>query len=87
MLWWIGTTSLIFSVLAFLLFAVCIIARLRGVRAAGFGDAREQGEAEGWAKLAEAVAKVIDSLNHAGPAVLTLTASVVFMIISFLAAR
>jgi hypothetical protein len=87
MLWYISATSLVFSVLAFLLFAVCIIARLLGVRAAGFGDAAAQGDAEGWAKLAEAVAKVIDSLNRAGPAVLTLTASLVFMIMSFLAAR
>ena len=85
MLWWISVTSLVFSVLAFVLFVACIIARLRGGTATGFGDARPQGEVEGWAKLAEAVAKIIDSLNKAGPAVLTLTASVVFMIISYLA--
>jgi hypothetical protein len=87
MLWWISITSLVISVLAFVLFAVCIIARLRGVQAAGFGDAKAQGDVEGWAKLAEAMAKVIDSLNRAGPAVLALTASIVFMIMSFLAAR
>ena len=48
---------------------------------------RRQITVEGWAKLADAIAKVIDSLSKAGPSVLTLTGAIVFMIISFLSAK
>ena len=84
MFWWIFWVSLVLSVLSFLLFALTIIRR---PSAGDFGDAQAQGAVEGWAKFAEAIAKVIDSLSKAGPSALTLIGSITFMIISFLAAK
>lgn len=52
-----------------------------------FGAARQQNEAEGLAKIGEAVAKLVDSFGKAGPVALCLTSSMVFMIISLIAAR
>lgn len=86
MIWWISAVSLGISVASFLLFAISVLLPRR-LAAGNFGAARAQADLEGWAKLAEAISKVIDSLSKAGPSTLTLTSSIVFMIISFLAAK
>jgi hypothetical protein len=86
MVWWVSCVSLVLSVLSFLLFAITIL-RARPATTGSFGDAKEHGALEGWAKVGEAAAKVIDSLSKAGPSALTLTSSIVFMIISFLAGK
>ena len=82
MIWWVSAVSLVLSVLSFLLFAINVL----------FPPPRDAASAkaanvEGWARLAEAIAKVIDSLNKAGPAVLTLVSAIVFMIIAFMGAK
>jgi hypothetical protein len=45
------------------------------------------GVIEGWAKLGEALAKIIDSLGKAGPTVSALVVSVAFLVLAYLAAR
>jgi hypothetical protein len=85
MLLWVSSVSLGLSVISFLLFAICILFP-RSPSAPRF-DARAQGQAEGLAKAVEALSKLVDSFSKAGPAALTLTASMVFMVISLIAAK
>jgi len=85
MIAWISGVSLVISSLSFLLFGMTILFP-RTPRSETVAEARTA-NVEGWAKLAEAIAKVIDSLSKAGPSVLALTSAIVFMVISFLAAK
>jgi len=86
LLYWISLVSLLISAISFLLFVVFLLWPLKkGVTP--FGDAQQQSEAEGLAKIGEALAKLVDSFGKAGPVALCLTASMVFMIISLIAAR
>ena len=85
MIWWVSLVSLVISFSSFLLFGVTLLFP-RTPRSGTVAEARTA-NVEGWAKLAEAIAKVIDSLSKAGPSVLTLTSAIVFMVISFLAAK
>jgi hypothetical protein len=86
MMYWISLVSLIISAISFLLFAFFLLRPPKKGDAA-FGAAREQGEAEGLAKIGEALAKLVDSFGKAGPVALCLTSSIVFMVISLIAAR
>jgi hypothetical protein len=86
MIWWVSLASLVLSVLSFLLFGMSVMSpktREPGAVAAP----NVQIDVEGWAKIAEAVAKIIESMSKAGPSTLTLASSIVFMVISFLAAK
>jgi hypothetical protein len=84
MLWWVSSVSLGLSVVSFL--AICIL--FPGTPSTTrFGDARAQGEDLGIAKAVEALSKLVDSFSKAGPAALTLTASLVFMVVSLIAAK
>ena len=86
MIWWVSLMSLVLSVLSFVLFGMSVM--FPKTREPGtLASANAQANVEGWAKLAEAIAKIIDSMSKAGPSTLTLTSSIVFMIISFLAAK
>jgi hypothetical protein len=86
MLYWISLISLVISAISFLLFVVFIL-RPPKKGETSFGEARQQGEVEGLAKIAEAIAKLVDSFGKAGPLALCLTSSIVFMVISLIAAR
>ena len=81
MLLWVSSVSLGLSVISFLMFAICILFP-RSPSATRSGDAKAQAEAEGLAKAVEALSKLVDSLSKAGSPALTLTASMVFMVIS-----
>lgn len=78
--------SLILSILSFVLFGISVLFP-RTPGAGNFGDAAPQGDLAGWAKIGEAIAKVIDSLSKAGPSTLTLVSSLAFMIIALVAAK
>jgi hypothetical protein len=86
MLLWVASASLVISILSFLLFAISILSP-RASATGSFGQAKVQADVEGWAKLAESIAKIIDSLSKAGPSTLSLSSSIVFMVLSFLAAK
>jgi hypothetical protein len=82
----VGIFGLSWVVVSFLLFAICIL--FPGTPSTTrFGDARAQGEDLGIAKAVEALSKLVDSFSKAGPAALTLTASLVFMVVSLIAAK
>jgi hypothetical protein len=78
------------SVVSFILFAICVLVgliRRPGTAAGGLAGGRQEGAEEGWAKLAEALAKLVDSLNKSGLTTLSIIASFVFMILSLIAAK
>jgi hypothetical protein len=85
--WW----CLILSIASFVLFAIGVLAgffsRRTAIGAGGLAGARQEGAEEGWAKLAEALAKLVDSLNKSGPTTLTILASFGFMIMALIAAK
>lgn len=85
MLFWISLVCLVIAALSFLAFLFFLF----GTRAKAppLNELREQSEMEGLAKVGEALAKLVDSLNKAGPATLTLTASMVFMVMALIAAK
>lgn len=86
MLYWISATSLAMSVVAFVLFVRAILTA--GNRSGTtLGDVRQEAALDSLAKLAEAVAKLVDSLTKSGPSVVTLMAAIVFIVISLIAAR
>ncbi len=85
MLHWVSVVSLVLSALSFLLFVYFLLARRS--ETGSFGDAQQEGELDGIAKAAEALSKLVDSLSKAGPVALTLTSSMVFMVLSLVAAR
>jgi hypothetical protein len=77
----VGWVSLGLGVFSFLVFCVTLLRR------PGVGGAPEvHGEAEGWAKFAEAAAKVVDAFAKAGPTISALIASMVFVAIAAWAA-
>jgi len=86
MLLWVSSVSLGLSVVSFLLFAICVLFP-RSPSATRLGDATAQAEPEGLAKAIEALSKLVDSFSKAGPPAVTLTASMVFMVISLIAAK
>jgi hypothetical protein len=84
----VAWTSLVLSVLSFLLFVVLGLrsAFTRAPRPTGAGDAVRQSGIEELAKAAEAFAKLADSLSKAGPGIAALVASIFFMLIARLGA-
>lgn len=89
----VATVGFWMSGIAFVLFVVVLLYQVFGPKpgveaAGGAGDAAEQegADAESFAKLIEAFAKLADSLNHAGPVVLLLMASIIFFVLALLAA-
>jgi hypothetical protein len=78
------------SVVSCILFAISVLIgvfRRPGTAGGGLAGGRQEGAEEGWAKLAEAVAKLVDSLNKSGPTTLSIISSFVFMILSIIAAK
>jgi hypothetical protein len=89
MLYMISIGSFILSILSFILLAIIILLPLlqpHARTAEGIALAQQQA-VEGWAKLAEALSKLIDSLNKSSPTVITFLSSMGFMIISLAAAK
>jgi hypothetical protein len=83
----IAWVCLILSILSFLLFAYGILFPRTPAAARGLAAGRQEGAEEGWAKLAEALAKLVDSVNKSGPMALTFLASLAFMILALIAAK
>jgi hypothetical protein len=84
LLHWVSSVSLLISGASFVLFVIFLLTLKGG---AAFGSVKQQSEAEGLAKAVEAVEKLVGSFDKAGPVALCLTSSIVFMIISLIAAR
>jgi hypothetical protein len=84
MLWWVSSVSLGMSIVSFLLFVIFMV--FPKSTPAPFGAGQQQAELEGLAKAVEALSKLVDSFSKAGPAALTLSGSMVFMVISLVAA-
>ena len=75
------------SIVSFIFFAVGLLVglfrRLPDGQPRGLAGGRQQGAEEGWAKLAEALAKLVDSLNKLGPTTLAIIALTIFVEILF----
>jgi hypothetical protein len=81
------------SGIAFALFVISLLLQLFRAKppqarvSVGAGNTQQEGLGpEEFAKLFEALAKLADSLNHAGPVVISLIASIIFFILAMLAA-
>jgi hypothetical protein len=70
----IGWTSLVLGIASFIVFCATLFARKSPPK-----GAHVKGEAEGLARLAEAMAKVIEAFAAAGPTISALVASLVFV--------
>jgi hypothetical protein len=84
---YISAVSLAMSAISFCLFVYLILRRPAAKESGAFGDAVAQGEIEGLAKLAEALAKLVESVQKAGPVALCFVSSIVFVVVSLIAAR
>ena len=80
----ISTVSLVFSGACFIVWIVLVI---RSTFGNGFGDAEAHGEVKDAAELVGAFSKLIDKLNKARPHIVAFTGSIIFLIISLIAAR
>jgi hypothetical protein len=91
MTWTVASVSLDLSVLSFLFFVILTVLSLRKpktpVGAKVDADLKLQAGLGDIAKLVEALAKLTDSLTKAGPAIASLVASIVFMVLAFAAPR
>jgi hypothetical protein len=88
MTWTVASVSLVLSVLSFLFFVILTILSLRKPKPAAApapADMKLQAGIADVAKLVEAMAKLTDSLTKAGPAIASLVASIIFMILAFAA--
>jgi hypothetical protein len=84
----VGWVALVLSVLSFFTFVGLVAAEtIRLLWQRGGPERETRGGEEGWAKVGEAIAKIIDSLGKAGPAISALVASIAFMVIALMAAR
>lgn len=83
----ITITAYAFSVISFLLFVVLLITNRKGAPPSappGLGDAQVQGALSDMAKLLEALAKLSDSFAKAGPLVMTLVATIFFLLVAMM---
>jgi len=87
MTWTVASVSLDLSVLSFLFFIILTILSLRKPKppTAPAPDMKLQAGVADVAKLIEAMAKLTESLTKAGPAIASLVASIIFMILAFAA--
>lgn len=93
MMQYVAITGLWLSGIAFALFVISLLLHLfrpkpsQGRASGGAGNTEQEGLGpEQFAKLFESFAKLADSLNHAGPVVLSLVASIIFFVLALLAA-
>lgn len=85
----ISIVALCMAGISFLLFVVALILQLmaRSKKGAGAGQTQQEGLDVGdLAKLIEALAKLTEALNKAGPAVIAFVASLIFLILALSAA-
>ena len=85
MTWNVSSVSLDLSVLSFLFFVVLTVLSLKKVKpqAQPGTDMKLQAGLGDITKLVEALAKLTDSLTKAGPAIASLVASIIFMLLAF----
>lgn len=82
---WVGWVSLGLAVASFVVFAITTLSH-RPV--AGGPPAAHAGfDLSGWAKVGEAIAKIIDAVRQAGPSLSALLASIVFALIALYASQ
>ena len=68
------------SVISFSLF-VFFIVRKQSAPPGSLADARQEGDLDGLAKVAEAFGKLVDSLSKAGAPALTMAAAMFFIVV------
>jgi hypothetical protein len=86
----IASASLVMSIFCFLLFLYQVYLSMRPATAAAAGkldDATRQGAGIDPSKIAEAFAKLADSLNKAGPLISFLVGSMFFMLTALASAQ
>jgi hypothetical protein len=86
MVWTVGSVSLDLSVASFILFVILTIRTLRKPKS-GLKDMDLQAGLPDIAKLVDALAKLTDSFTKAGPAIASLVASIIFMLLAFASPR
>jgi amino acid transporter len=91
MTWTVASVSLDLSVLSFLFFVILTVLSLRKSKTHAAAhvpaDLKLQAGLADVAKLVEGLAKLTDSLTKAGPAIASLVASIIFMLLAFSAPR
>ncbi len=87
MLYYISLVALVISAVSFILFVYFLLRGPAPPPPAGLDAGVQHGAPGEFAKLAEALAKLVQSLQKAGPATLCLFSSLFFIVVALVAAR